>query len=170
MDFQNSGRKRAVPLGEIFRAWLYVPSHFALWNPIKYGRFACDDQPNLRIRESYAKIGRHARTKNLLSVKRRRMISSIVPREMSLCMPMIWMSNASAFSNVIVDEKNFFLLTCCKEQCQVTICVPMVREGCRRRHSRPDSTWACNRSTPESREKNRKCLTDLTKMKKSHSF
>lgn len=37
----------------------------------------------------------------------------------------------------------------------------MVREGCRRRHSRPDSISTCNRSTPESREKNRKCFTNL---------
>lgn len=56
-------------------------------------------------------------------------------------------------------------LTCCKEQCRVTICVLMVREGYRHRHTRPDSTSACNRSTPESRKKSCECVTDLTGMK-----
>lgn len=54
------------------------------------------------------------------------------------------------------------LLTCCKEQCQVTICVPMAREGCRHRRSPPGSTSACNRSTPGSTKKKKIDLTRMT--------
>lgn len=56
-------------------------------------------------------------------------------------------------------------LTCYKEQCRVTICVPMVREGCRHRRSRLDSTSACNRSIPESRKKSCERVDDLEGMK-----
>jgi len=58
------------------------------------------------------------------------------------------------------------VLTCCRERCQVTIYVRMVREGCRHHHSRPDSTLACNRSTPGSGEKNRERQIDLTGIKR----
>jgi len=61
-------------------------------------------------------------------------------------------------------------LTCCKEQCRVTICVPMVHGGCRHRHIRPDSTSACNRSTPENKKKNCKYVIDLTRIKVLQHF
>lgn len=52
-----------------------------------------------------------------------------------------------AIKNETNEMKN--LLTYCKVQCQAAICVPMVHEGSRHRHNRPDSTSACDRSTPE---------------------
>lgn len=41
----------------------------------------------------------------------------------------------------------------------------MVRGGCQHRRSRLDSTSACNRSIPESREKSHERVVDLTGMK-----